>query len=353
MLIHQDNHNLLNIIKQKIMDNKGYITFSQFMETALYEPNLGYYNQQNIKIGMQGDFTTACEISPLFGKTVANAITYSNILELGAGSGKLACEIIKKVHPHKYYILERSAFLKQQQKQYLISQNISLHNVEWISQLPQNFEGSIIANEVLDALAVDIWGFNFKQNQWSLKGIGLNNDDLCWVDIKEVNNTQNLPDELPKNIEYFDKDEYITETHEQSKFLINSLSNILSKGEIILIDYGFLEHEYYHPNRNMGTLMCYHKHTANTNPLINIGLQDISCHVNFSLIIQALEKNNLEIEYFANQANFLIDYGILELLNTCIDTKDYLNIAKQAQVLLSEAEMGALFKVVIAKKIKN
>ncbi|MFM2344790.1 MAG: hypothetical protein RLZZ210_1402 [Pseudomonadota bacterium] len=349
----QNNINIHNLIHNRIKQN-GSISFSEFMEMALYTPYYGYYSQENINIGAKGDFTTACEISPLFGQTVANAITCDSILELGAGSGKLAGTIIKSINPKKYYILERSAFLRNQQQQYLASLNI--HNVEWLDELPKSFKGSIIGNEVLDAIPVDVWQYDYLNNKWQARYIKLSKDEeLEWVNI-DINNKINIPQEILEcginddDIYTYNNIKYVTESHCRTNFLLNSLANMHHSGQMIWIDYGFLTHEYFHPQRNMGTIMCYHQHKANTNPLINIGKQDISCHVNFSLVQDTLINKNYCIDYFDSQARFLIDYGILDLLNKQLRSDQYLSIAKQAQVLLSEAEMGALFKVLVCSK---
>ena len=347
-----------NIIIERInqSDTKS-IAFSEFMEIALYTPYHGYYSQANINIGAKGDFTTASEISPLFGQTLANAITHDKVLELGAGTGKLATSIIKAIEPKRYYILERSGFLRKIQQDYFISQNID--NVEWLDEIPNDFSGTIIGNEVLDAIAVDIWNYDYIEKKWQTKHIALSNSDSDKQEFEWINvdvKADKIPQEIinssisDEDIYIYNNLNYTTESHCKTSYLLNTLANMQIHGQMIWIDYGFLSHEYFHPQRNMGTIMCYHKHTANTNPLINLGSQDISCHVNFSLVQETLKNQNYQIDYFDSQARFLLDYGILDIMHKYLKSDNYLSTAKQAQILLSEAEMGALFKVLICSK---
>ncbi len=354
MSVSENNTNstINYIIRERIaQSNTKSIPFSEFMEIALYTPYHGYYNQPNINIGAAGDFTTASEISPIFGQTLAAAITSDVILELGAGSGKLAADIIKTINPKKYYILERSGFLKQIQQEYFASQNIN--NVEWLDELPEKFNGTIIGNEVLDAIPVDVWNYDYLDKKWQIRHVQIaENQNLEWVNIDAAKIPQEIIDSgiQDQNIYAYNSVNYVTESHCHASFLLDTLANIQTHGQMIWIDYGFLAHEYFHPQRNMGTIMCYHKHTANTNPLVNIGSQDISCHVNFSVVQNTLQSKNYKIDYFDAQARFLLDYGILDILHTHLKSDNYLSIAKQAQILLSEAEMGALFKVLICSK---
>jgi SAM-dependent MidA family methyltransferase len=381
--------NLKNIIIDKIkQSDTKQISFSQYMEMCLYTPNLGYYNNSSIKIGKDGDFTTACEISYLLGHCIANAISISTnldekqqkqqqiIFELGAGSGKLCVDIInsKKNKIAKYYILERSAFLRAQQQEY-IKQNLNdisnINLVAWIDELTiplldkdkdkninQNkLHITILGNELLDAIPIDLYTYNQLEQKIYSKNISLNNqDELIWCNV-ESNESSAMS--IAQNILENDNPhfEYTIEIHEQTKALLNSLCDMLDKynmpSQMIWLDYGYQDYEYYHPQRHMGTLMCYHKHKANSNPLINVGEQDITAHVNFSMVQNVLIKNGFLIDYYANQARFLFDHGILEELQNIQSTSnelDYISAAKQAQILLSEAEMGAIFKVLIINK---
>jgi SAM-dependent MidA family methyltransferase len=371
--LNQDK--IIAFIANKInQSNIHAIPFSQFMEYALYTPDLGYYSQSNIRIGSAGDFTTAPEISPLFGQTVAQAITCDTILELGAGSGKLAAQIIHAIQPKNYFILERSAFLRTQQQAYLQQNNI--HNVIWLDELPQQFNGCILGNEVLDAIAVDIWHYDYQAQKWYAKYVTCTTDNADNADDKtnktnfkwiNIDIQKHIPAEyIPKVILDIDISNdnaihqnaaYITESHIQTEQLLTTLCNIQHTGQMIWIDYGYPAHIYYHPQRNMGTLMCYHKHRGHDNAFINIGAQDISVHVNFSLVQDVLMQQSYNIDYFDTQARFLLDYGILDELNSwvakneyTIGDKNYIKASSQIQTLLSDAEMGQIFKVCIASK---
>jgi len=348
---------LCELIKQRIVEAGGWISFAEFMQMALYTPYLGYYSGglqkfADIKKGA-GDFVTAPEISPIFAQTIALqaaqvlTISHGDILELGAGTGKLAADLMLELSqlkqlPKQYFILEVSDHLRHTQQETLhkkLSEDL-FRRVVWLEALPENFTGLILANEVLDAIPVHLV---YKNNDVLYeRGVAFEGE-FIWQD--ESLQTGQLH-ELATDCELLN--DYLTEVCPVAAGLINSLADALKQGAILLIDYGFSAREYYHPQRNQGTLMCHYQHYANSNPLINIGLQDITAHVNFTQIRQAGEAREISLAGYVSQAQFLINCGILNLLAKVSpnDVVTYAPLAAATQKLLSPAEMGELFKVI-------
>ena len=348
---------LQNLIANDIRHHSGWISFARFMDLALYAPGLGYYSGGAAKLGKDGDFTTAPEMTPLFGQAIAQvasrlmAQSTPQILEFGAGTGRLAYDILNElstqgVPVHRYTILEVSAELRARQQRTLRG----FPQVQWIDSLPGAFSGVVIANEVLDAMPVHLL---VKTEQgWRERGIGLSNKNFVYREraCDPVLLGQIIrPDALPIG--------YLTEVHPIAIGFIHSVADMLRAGyrEIgfggaaLLIDYGFPEHEYYLPQRAQGTLMCHYRHHAHPDPLYLPGLQDITAHVDFSAIAQAAVDGGLDMLAYMNQARFLIDAGIGELLlRTPLEDKiRYLPRANAVQKLTSTAEMGELFKVLV------
>ena len=356
---------LCALISKSIAQQGGWISFADFMHMTLYTPRLGYYSGGAQKFGHAGDFVTAPEISPLFAQTLANqaaqilVATQGNILELGAGTGKLAADLLLQLQvlnqlPKQYFILEVSDHLRQIQLETLQKKLPVdlLSRIVWLEKLPIEFIGLIFGNEVLDALPVHLV---VKHNEaWLERGLAFNadTDDFEWQN-KRLSNV-NLADNLAINLQ----NGYVTEVCPAAAGLINSLADSLKQGLILMIDYGFGASEYYHPQRNLGTLMCHYQHYAHTNPLINIGLQDITAHVNFSQIAQIVsvnampcEPHGIRLAGYASQTQFLINCGILDILQQLSPQhSDYIKLAAAAQKLLSPAEMGDLFKVIAFSK---
>ncbi len=346
---------LAELIRTNIAQAGGWISFETFMQMALYTPNLGYYAGGTKKFGHGGDFVTAPEISPLFAKTLARqtaqvlACSDANILELGAGTGKLAADLLLELQdldalPSQYFILEVSAYLRQVQRETCKKNlpNALFAKLVWLKTLPKKFNGLIFGNEVLDAIPAHI--LHKTAEGWRERGVSFISE-FVWqdADLSAPNLTENLPNDLPEN--------YITEVCPAAPALVTSLAECLESGAILLIDYGFPAREYYHPQRNQGTLMCHFQHYAHDNPLINVGLQDITAHVNFTQIAMLCEPTSMRLAGYVNQAQFLMNCGILDILaQHSPDSPQYMQLAAAAQKLLSPAEMGELFKVICFTK---
>jgi len=342
-------------IRDEIAQCGGWISFARYMELALYAPGLGYYAAGATKLGPAGDFTTAPERSGLFGRTIARQVaqvlaeTGGDVLEVGAGSGKLACDLLSELAkldalPEHYCILELSGELQARQRDRLAAQAPQwLERVQWLERLPQTFTGVVLGNEVLDAMPVHL----VTRQQGTLLERGVSNDDaqFTWQDrpldtgaLLQAATALDLPAG------------YLTEINLAAPAFIASLAECMTRGMILMIDYGFPRAEYYHPQRSQGTLMCHYHHHAHGDPFFWPGLQDITAHVDFSAISNSTP--DLQLLGYTSQANFLINCGITDLLaqTSPEDVARYLPLANQAQFLLSPAEMGELFKVIALGK---
>jgi len=345
------------LIQQQIQQNQGWLSFADFMQSALYTPGLGYYSGGAKKFGLGGDFVTAPEISSLFGRSLANqaaqvlSSTGGALLELGAGTGKLAADLLLALQsmnrlPERYYILEVSAYLRQIQYETLRNRlpPLLLEQVIWLDRLPAEFTGVIVANEVLDAVPIHL--IHKTSSVIYERGVAYD-DGFVWKD-KLLTSGELYEAALALNL----PDEYLTELCPAAKGLVASLAQTLASGAMFLVDYGFSAREYYHPQRNLGTLMCHFQHYAHTNPLIYVGLQDITAHVDFTAVAHSGVNAGAEFAGFTTQAQFLMNCGILQLLAEVPsdDAAHYAPLAAAAQKLLSPAEMGDLFKVIAFTK---
>jgi len=360
----QHSQQLIQLVQKIISETAGWINFSTYMQLALYAPTLGYYTGGSQKFGSSknggGDFVTAPEITPLFAQSLARQVsqvlqeTQGSILELGAGTGRLAADLMlaladEQQLPDQYFILEVSDHLRHVQFENLREKlTIELFNkIVWLDTLPEQFVGLILGNEVLDAIPVHL--VVKKQDVLYERGVVFNGQ-FSWQDrplkdhkIRQLIEAMDLPND------------YLTEVCPAATGLINSLANTLQHGAILMLDYGFSAREYYHPQRNQGTLMCHYQHYAHADPLINIGLQDITAHVNFTAIAEAGLANGLVLEGYTNQAQFLMACGLLDLL--ALESPDnvtrYVPMASSVQKLISPAEMGELFKVIALSRGLN
>jgi len=343
---------LEDIISQSIYENGKPIGFDVFMNFALYSPGLGYYRSSANIFGHQGDFITAPETSDLFGYSVAKQcaqiISGGDVLEFGAGSGVLAVQVLfelgrLKSLPKKYYILELSGQLRQQQKQTIASVLPELiDRVEWLTELPTDFSGVVIANEVLDAIPAKrliLSGGRFVE-----LGVDFIDGNFQWKPLDEpyLNSLTSLPAICDEG--------YTTEVNLQALAWIDSLYSIMSKGIVLLIDYGMDRNEYHHPQRKDGTLRCYYKHKASDNPFNNIGKQDITTSVNFSDVAEQAVEVGFELSGYCTQAMFLISLGIENFLFEEEDDAKRNTLAQQIKQLILPGAMGETFKVLALSK---
>lgn len=353
---------LVDVIKETVRE-KQQIPFSEFMQMALYHPTLGYYCKPSSPIGPEGDFVTAPELTPLFAYSVANQIAQVaralnssyDILELGAGLGRLACDSLialkqKNLLPRRYYILEISPHLRKAQ-QMLIQDRAPelLSHIQWLDSLDeicQPFQGIILGNEFLDALPVELFKINHAQKtEQAFVTLESNELKLVYAPTNHSLFTDVLSKELhqlPCPLTPGYQSEICLALHNW----IAQLSQVLCKGVILFLDYGFGRSEYFHPQRHMGTLMCHHKHTVHSAFFHAIGNQDITAHVNFSQCCEAAYEAQLNLLGFTTQANFLLALGILDHAQTSEVTPKNVSGSQALQVLLQPHEMGELIKVI-------
>ena len=335
---------LTQIIGDAIQTAGGWIGFDHFEALALYQPGLGYYANALPKFG-QGpasgsDFVTAPELSPLFGRALAVQVQQAlqasrtrEVYEFGAGTGALAHQLLSQLGRgvDVYNIVDLSGNLRARQQRTLAPWG---DQVRWLDALPDAMQGVVVGNEVLDAMPVQLLARI--QGVWHERGVALHEGQLTWAD---------RPTDLRPPCEVEGEHDYLTEIQPQAEAFIASLAERLLASELggaaFFLDYGFPEAEYFHPQRHMGTVMCHQAHQSDMNPLVSVGLKDITAHVNFTGIALAGQNQGLNVLGYTSQARFLLNLGLAEAM-----AEASLAERSQAQRLIAEHEMGELFKVV-------
>ena len=340
------------LIAAEIGQAGGWISFARYMELALYAPALGYYMAGARKLGRDGDFVTAPELSSLFGRTLARQVAplaapgQSDVLEIGAGRGALAADLLLELErlgaaPRRYLILELSPDLRERSRDTLARRAPHLiDRVAWLNRLPPRFAGVVIGNEVLDAMPARI--FERRGEGLVERGVAIRDGRFSWA-TRPVGSSPAGPDPA-----CWPTEGYRSELQEAAAGFVRSLGDCLTHGVALFFDYGFPRREYYHPDRSAGTLMCHYRHRAHDDPFFLPGLQDITTHIDFSAMARAGAEAGLEVLGFSSQARFLVNCGITDLMaeTPAADAAAYAPLAAQAQKLLSPAEMGELFKVI-------
>ncbi len=342
-------------IRDDIAHAGGWIGFDRYMDLALHAPGLGYYAAGARKFGAGGDFVTAPELGPLFARTLARQVAElfghapANVLELGAGSGALAVELLDELSalgasPASYSILETSASLRERQRERLGAQDRkSDTRVEWLDALPARFSGVVIANEVADAIPVR--AVAWAQEGLVERGVTFAEDGFAWADRAAPADLAAAAAALGVAIPGGGR--YESEIGLAARAWMASLCAMLEQGALIVADYGFPRREYYHPQRSMGTLMCHYRHRAHGDVFLWPGLQDLTAHVDFTTLAEAAHDAGLDILGYAPQASFLAECGLVDVLARydASDVRAYAPRAAEAHTLMSPAEMGELFKV--------
>ena len=350
---------------QVIARRGGWIGFDEFMALALYTPGLGYYANDSAKFGTLpyavqagvsvagSDFVTAPEMTPLFGQTLADQVAQAlqvtqtaEVWEFGAGSGALALQVLETLQAlgqplPRYTIVDLSQSLRLRQQEKLEKY---AHTVHWVSELPDTLQGVVIGNEVLDAMPVKLLARLGRV--WHERGVvrvaaADSTLDAAAAEGAPVFGWQDRPTDLRPPVEIEGGHDYVTEVHAQGESFVRTLADKLTIGAAFFVDYGFPEQEYYHPQRHMGTVMCHRGHRSDTDPLADVGLKDITAHVNFTGIALAAQEAGLGVLGYCNQARFLMNCGLLSRLENAS-----LPERVQAQSLIMEHEMGELFKVI-------
>ncbi len=330
-------------IHAAIADAGGWLGFDRFMAMALYEPGLGYYARGCRQFGTMpasgSDFVTAPELSPLFGATLAvqvrqalRAAGSGAVYEFGAGSGALAEQLLGALGEdcRCYHIVDLSAALRERQQQRLARFG---DRVRWLDEWPASMHGAIVGNELLDAMPVQL--LHFDGEHWFERGVRSQGAAFAWTDRASPLRPP-VETALPGAV---------IEIHAQAEAFVRTLADRLTLGAALFVDYGFPEHEYFHPQRHGGTLMCHRGHVADTDPLVDVGEKDITAHVNWSAIALAAQEAGCDVIGYTSQARFLLNCGLLDRL---ADAE--LPARAAAQKLITEHEMGELFKVLALSK---
>lgn len=339
----------------------GWISFARYMELALYTPGLGYYSGGAHKFGAAGDFITAPELTPLFAQTLAAqaaqvmALSAPHIIETGGGSGALATDLLLALEqrgtlPDSYAILELSGELRARQADTLRQRAPHLlERVSWLDALPEKFSGFVVGNEVLDAMPVHL--VHWHADVTLERGVALDKQgNFAWEE-------RSLPPALQPAVAALPPlTDYLSEINLAASAWVAAWAGILEQGALLLIDYGFPRHEYYHPQREQGTLMCHYRHHAHGDPFWLPGLNDITAHVDFTAIAEAGFDAGLEVAGYLSQAAFLINCGLTDVLAQATPAAmesgdvEYLRQSRAVEKLINPAEMGELFKVIAFSK---
>ena len=353
------SHQLAEQVASAIVAEGDWIPFSRYMELALHAPGLGYYAAGSRKFGAEGDFVTAPEITDLFGRCIALQArqvveaTSGEILELGPGSGALAADLMQelksqKAMPSRYLMLEVSPELRERQRA-RIAQRFpdDQDRFVWVDRLPEKFRGLVIANEVLDVIPCAI--VNRQGTELFERGVVVTEAGFAFDDqpLAEGELWRRANAVFPPG-DY----DYLSEINFQAEALVRTVAACLEKGVALFIDYGFPEREYYHAQRNMGTLRCHYRHRVHNDPFFWPGLQDITAHVDFTAMARAAESAEAEIYGFTTQAYFLISCGLAVMVSNADPTMTLSRLQASSAVrrLIAPQDMGELFKVLAIGK---
>lgn len=351
----QHSGRLIELIADAINQNDGIMPFNDFMQRLLYQPGLGYYSAGLSKFGKAGDFVTAPEISPLFGRSLGTQCQQlidrgckPCILEFGAGSGKLCEQVVGKLNDlESYYILELSADLRARQQAYLKQQldNDIYQRISWLDYLPEAFNGIVLANEVLDAMPVHRLQ---KKEKWIELGVGFDGEKFCWQDYANDSDAIRAIEIIEQQFGPYASG-YTTEVNLNYSPWLKALGEAAQQVAVLLIDYGYEQSQYYHPQRTQGTMLCHYHHRAHDDVFILPGLQDVTAWVDFDAVAVAALANGFDIAGLVTQSQFLLANGLLdevELNHSAADTLAQLDIAQQIKTLTLPGEMGEKFKVI-------
>jgi SAM-dependent MidA family methyltransferase len=349
---------LVAVIREQMAAAGGRIPFSRYMELCLYAPGLGYYSGGQRKFGSGGDFVTAPEVSSLFGRCVAQSCaavlkqTGGDILEFGAGSGRLAIDLLAELAgmdslPGHYFILERSAELRQRQHEALQRELPQLADrVEWLDELPaQEFKGVVLANEVLDAMACERWCWTGERVERFF--VADNGDEFVWE--SQACDEPGLAATVAGYVKEYDlAPGYTSELNPMLAPWLQAVAGCIASGLVLLIDYGYPRREYLHPQRMGGTLQCHYRQRTHDDVFFMPGIQDITAHVDFTAVAEAAVDAGLAVAGYVTQAHYLLDCGLDQLLQAAGPSAgvDYLQLAQQAKTLVLPGEMGERFQCI-------
>lgn len=336
----------------KHIESRGPISFAEFMQRALYTPQLGYYMRPQLPFGAGGDFTTAPETSPLLARCLANRYLSvreqvgDTVLEVGAGSGALAVAFLthlaeRDALPSRYVFLELSSHLAAHQKA-AIERALPefVDRCEWLTAWPADrLSGMVIANELFDAMPVHLIE---SQDELKERYVAVIDGKLDWQ-LGEPSQTlqaqwqsYDMPD-LPPG--------YTTEVNLLIAPWMKAFGEAVGDVHCVFIDYGYKREVYYHPERSMGTVLCHYRHQINEDFFERIGEQDITAHVDFTLLLESALVSGFKLDVFQTQAQFMLANGLTDILSSVSDETEQAAMAQQAKQLIMPGQMGEAFKV--------
>jgi SAM-dependent MidA family methyltransferase len=351
---------LVDLVRTRIESARGWINFAEFMNLALYTPGLGYYSAGARKFGAAGDFVTAPEVAPVFSRCLAMQCAEvlrelgpaARILELGAGSGVMAADLLAELEqqgalPSAYCILDLSADLRERQQETLARRVPHLlPRVRWLDDLPEPFEGLIIANEVLDALNVE--RFAMRGGQVNALGVSQDLGRLTLAEVRAGARLEAAVRRIERDTGVALPDGYESEVCLGLSSWLQSIAQCLARGVLLFVDYGLPRREYYLAERSSGTLLCHFRHRFHDDALLHVGLQDITAWVDFTAVAEAAVEAGCEVAGYTTQAHFLIGCGLEKFVSNVdgLELVERLNLSRQAMMLTLPGEMGERFKVI-------
>lgn len=350
---------LRDLIRQRVLDAGGWLSFSEYMDMALYAPGLGYYSAGARKFGDAGDFITAPELGDLFAQVLArvcvnalDALGADVIVEVGAGTGALAAGLLAasgEKQPARYLIIEVSADLRERQRETLAARVPgSLHRVEWLDQLPaQPVSGVLLANEVLDALPVE--RFLIREGEVLALGVVESADGpgFAWSAAEASPLLREAVEAVQSEVGYRFPSGYRSELNLRLNAWIAGVCGAVRPGLALFIDYGGTRREYYHPQRSQGTLACHYRHRFHDDPFFMPGLQDISAWVDFSAVAHGGVAAGWRLTGYGTQSHFLAAAGLPEVLSARPGALPDSRLVMEARRLLMPGDMGEKFKVML------
>lgn len=359
--MHESAHaaRVLETLRASVAAAGGWLRFDQYMQLALYAPGIGYYSAGARKLGEGGDFTTAPEISPLFGRCLARhcadvlaACGGGEVLEIGAGTGRLAFDVLTALHangtsPVRYRILEVSGDLRERQRDLLQRLPAGLCAcVEWLDAPPaEPWRGALLANEVLDALPVEC--FTWRAGQVFERGVALQGDGgLTWSERPAAGPLREEVERVRADAGAGWPERFHSELCSRTGAWIGEVTRSLSQGVALFIDYGLPRRDYYAAARSEGTLRCHYRQRAHDDPFAHPGMEDITAWVDFTRVAEAADAADLEVLGFATQAALLLGLGIEREVAAAADEATRIRLASEARRLLMPEEMGESFKAI-------
>ena len=346
-------------VRDELAAQRGWIPFSRYMQMALYEPGLGYYSAGARKLGAAGDFITAPEVAPVFGRCLAQqcaevlrGLGGGDLLEFGAGSGALAATLLTELNrldvlPGQYFILDVSADLRERQRATLVERVPALASrVVWLDTLPAALRGVMLANEVLDAMPVE--RFVVRDGEINALGVTWQLGRLDWSETRASEALRNAVRAIEGDLGAALPHGYTSEVNLDLPGWLQAVLESLEQGVAILIDYGLPRREYYSSERRQGTLLCHFRHRYHEDPFLHPGLHDIGAWVDFTAVALAAERAQSRLAGYTTQAHFLIGNGIADFVANVdeLDLVQRLNLSRQTMLLTLPGEMGERFKVI-------